>query len=178
MQLIFLSFKVGNPEQARNDEDKDALITTLKEELKSKNEEIIALRLKVKNLQQAPNNEDLNMIKTLTQDLEELNEEHQTLNKELLAKCTLISDLRTQISVYEERVRQLSETVKSLNDVIQELKGNIRAFCRVNNKKKTVHLILKYPTQTTLASVRPRNLRIFLSIESFNWKIKKLSSKK
>ncbi len=96
---------------------------SLEDELSSKLEEISGLKSTVSQLTSASAGIEAEL-KTTKLTLEKAQEENTRLNK-------LSSEQAAAIEVYEEKERAFETERRRLHNTIQELKGNIRVFCRV-----------------------------------------------
>ena len=95
----------------------------LEDELSSKLEEISGLKSTVSQLTSASAGIEAEL-KTTKKTLEHAQSNNARLNKES-------SEQAAKIEIYEEKGRAYETERRKLHNTIQELKGNIRVFCRI-----------------------------------------------
>ena len=95
----------------------------LEDELSSKLEEISGLKSTVSQLTSASAGIEAEL-KTTKKTLEHAQSDNARLNKEN-------SEQAAKIDIYEEKGRAYETERRKLHNTIQELKGNIRVFCRI-----------------------------------------------
>ena len=95
----------------------------LEDELSSKLEEISGLKSTVSQLTSASAGIEAEL-KTTKKTLEKAQSDNAKLNKEN-------SEQAAKIEIYEEKGRSYETERRKLHNTIQELKGNIRVFCRI-----------------------------------------------
>ena len=110
----------------------DRKAKALEDELSSKLEEISGLKSTVSQLTSASAGVEAEL-KVTKKTLEKAQGDNARLNKENSERAARIdaSERAARIDAYEEKERAYETERRKLHNTIQELKGNIRVFCRI-----------------------------------------------